>query len=186
MKAWLFCFLTVLLFIGGCASPAPNYSPSIDNVEVFKKSLVEPVNVGTISVKADLAGGKAISLRAASMTSPVGANFGDYIALALRQELELAKLYSARSGVEISGELLRNNIDAGGMSTNAGQIQARFIVKRGGQIQFNKTKQIEHQWESSFAGAVAIPLAANNYNVMVQKLIAAFINDADFIKSVRN
>lgn len=124
-------------------------------------------------------------LRAATMTSPQGANFGDYIAAALRQELELAKLYDAQSGLEITGELLRNNIDAGGLSTNQGQIEARFLVKRGAQVRFDRVKRIDQQWESEFAGAVAIPLARNNYPLMVQKLFNVLISDADFVRALR-
>ena len=131
-------------------------------------------------------GAAALTLRANTMTSPVGKNYGDYIAAALRQELELAKLYNPQSGVEISGTLLKNNIDAGGISTNAGQIEARFVVKANGQVRFDKVKRIERKWESSFAGAVAIPLAANNYAPMVQSLIASLVTDPDFVKAIRN
>ncbi|MEY4883827.1 MAG: hypothetical protein RIS34_1681 [Pseudomonadota bacterium] len=184
--ACLVAALVVSVFAVGCAGPAPNYAPSIDNVEAFKKSGGDTANVGAFTVAANLPGSKSISLRANTMVSPVGAHFGDYIATALRQELELAKLYNAQSGLEISGVLLRNNIDAGGISTNAGQIEARFVVKRGGQVRYNKVKRIEHQWESSFVGAVAIPLAANNYPVMVQKLIGTLVSDPDFVQSLRN
>jgi len=178
--------LVLSAFAVGCAGPAPNYAPSIDNVESLKRSGSEDVNVGAFTVAADLPGGKAISLRANSMVSPVGGNFGDYIASALRQELELAKLYNAKSGLEVSGALLRNNIDAGGISTSTGQIEARFLVKREGQVRFDKVKRIEHQWESSFVGAVAIPLAVNNYPVMVQKLLGTLFTDPDFVQSMRN
>ncbi len=178
--------LAVSVFMVGCAGPAPNYAPSIDNVESLKKSGTEAAKLGTISVNADMPGGKAVSVRGNTMVSPVGAHFGDYVAAALRQELELAKLFNAQSNLEISGVLLRNNIDAGGISTNAGQIEVRFMVKRAGEVRFDKAKRIEQKWESSFAGAVAIPLAMNNYPVMVQKLIGELVNDADFIKALRN
>jgi hypothetical protein len=177
--------LALSLFAVGCASPAPNYVPSIDNVELLKKSGGEAAKVGLISVKPDTPGGKAISLRASTMVSAQGTNFGDYIAAALRQELELAKMYDVQSGPEITGELLRNNIDSGGFSTNDGQIEARFVVKRDAQVRFDKIKRIDQQWESSFAGAVAIPLARNNYPLMVQKLFNALISDADFIRALR-
>jgi hypothetical protein len=104
----------------------------------------------------------------------------------LRQELELAKLYNPQSGVEISGTLLKNNIDAGGISTNAGQIEARFVVTANGQVRFDKVKRTERKWDSSFSGAVAIPLAANNYPLMVQSLVAALVTDPDFVKAIRN
>ncbi|EJL91727.1 hypothetical protein PMI15_00022 [Polaromonas sp. CF318] len=179
--------IAVSAILAGCAGPAPNYAPSIDNVETLKKIEGAPaVKTGTIAVTAGMPGGASLSLRANTMTSPVGKNYGDYIAEALRQELALAKLYNPQSGVEISGTLIKNNIDAGGISTNAGQIEARFVVKANGQVRFDKVKRIERKWESSFAGAVAIPLAASNYPLMVQSLVAALVTDPDFVKAIRN
>jgi hypothetical protein len=183
----LFTGIAVSAFLVGCAGPAPNYAPSIDNVEALKNNGAgAAVKTGVIGVKPGMPGAASLSLRANTMTSPVGSNYGDYIAAALRQELELAKLYNPQSGVEISGTLTRNNIDAGGISTNAGQIEARFVVTANGQVRFDKVKSIERKWESSFAGAVAIPLAANNYPLMVQSLVGALVTDPDFIKAIRN
>ena len=175
----------VLVMMTGCAGPAPNYAPSIDNVEAIKKAGISPPKTGTITVTPGLKTAAAIQLRANSMVSGVGSNYGDYIASALRQELELAKLFNAQSDTEISGTLLQNDINAGGFSTNDGFIEVRFVVKRGTQVRFDKAKKITHEWPSSFAGAVAIPLAANNYPIMVQKLIGALIADPDFIASLR-
>ena len=183
----LFTGIAVSAFLVGCAGPAPNYAPSIDNVETLKQIQGAPaVKTGAIAVTAGMPGAASLQLRANTMTSPVGKNYGDYIAAALRQELELAKLYNPQSGVEISGTLLKNNIDAGGISTNAGQIEARFVVTANGQVRFDKVKRIEKKWESSFVGAVAIPLAANNYPLMVQSLVAALVTDPDFVKAIRN
>lgn len=173
-------------FLVGCAGPAPNYAPSIDNVETLKKTGGKPIKTGVIGVAPGMQGATAISLRANTMVSPVGSNYGDYLAAALQQELELAKLHSPQSDIEISGTLLKNNMDAGGVSTGAGQMEARFIVKAKQVVRFDKVKRVEHQWESSFAGAVAIPLAAQSYPIMVQKLVASLLSDPDFVKAIRN
>ncbi|MCB2000605.1 MAG: hypothetical protein R3E92_02030 [Burkholderiaceae bacterium] len=175
----------VLTVLVGCAGPAPHYAPSIDNVEMLKKSGMDPIKTGTVSVAPELKTGQSISIRANTMVSGVGNHYGDYLASALRQELELAKLYNAQSDTEVSGTLLRNDISAGGFSTNSGEIAARFVVKRGNQVRFDKVLQVQHEWEGSFAGAVAIPRAANNYPVMVQKLIGRLLADADFHVAVR-
>lgn len=185
-RAALCAGIAMSAILVGCAGPAPNYAPSIDNVEVLKKIGGNAVKTGVIDVAPGIPGGNSMALRAATMLSPVGKNFGDYIAAALRQELELAKLYNPQSGIEISGNLLRNNIDAGNISTNTGQIEARFLVKTNGKVLFDKIKRIERQWESSFAGAVAIPLAANNYPLMVQGLVSSLVTDPDFVKAIRN
>jgi len=186
-RAVLCAGIAVSAFLTGCAGPAPNYAPSIDNVEALKKiGIGTMVKTGAIGVTPGMPGANAMTLRANTMTSPVGSNYGDYLAAALRQELELAKLYNPQAGVEISGTLIKNNIDAGGISTNAGQIEARFVVTANGQVRFDKVKRIERQWESSFAAAVAIPLAANNYPLMVQSLVSSLVTDPDFVKVIRN
>ncbi len=174
-----------LVFLVGCAGPAPNYAPSINNVEALKRTQVQPVRTGAVAVAPELKTSQSISIRANSMVSGVGSHYGDYLAAALRQELDLAKLYDANASSEISGTLLRNDISAGGFSTNSGEIAARFVVKRGDQVRFDKVKEIQHQWEGSFAGAVAIPRAANNYPVMVQMLLGELFADPDFRNALR-
>jgi hypothetical protein len=178
---------TVLSFgvLVGCAGPAPHYAPSIDNVEALKKADVRPARTGTIALAPDLKTGQSLAIRANTMVSGVGGNYGDYLGAALRQELDMAKLYDPNAGTEISGTLLRNEINAGGFSTNNGTIAARFIVKRGDAVRFDKVKEVTHQWESSLVGAIAIPRAANSYPVMVQMLLGQLLGDADFHNALR-
>jgi hypothetical protein len=173
------------VFLVGCAGPAPNYAPSVDNVERLKKTDSAGVKVGTFSPKPGMQNPDAIALRASSMVSPVGKNFGDYLAAALRAELEMAKLHSPASPIEVSGTLLHNNINAGGIQTNDGQLEAQFVVKYGSEVRYDKIKKITRQWEGAFAGAVAIPQAANNYPLMVQDLLGSLFADPDFITAVK-
>ena len=173
------------IFLVGCAGPAPNYTPSVDNVARLKKTSSSEVKVGTFATKPGMQSADAISLRASSMVSPVGKNYGDYLAAALRSELELAKLHAPNSPVEVSGTLLHNNINAGGIQTNDGQLAAQFVVKKGEEVRYDKVKKITRQWEGAFAGAVAIPQAANNYPLMVQDLLGALFADPDFFASLK-
>ncbi|CAN7157645.1 hypothetical protein [Acidovorax delafieldii] len=173
------------IFMVGCAGPAPNYTPSVDNVERLKKTASSEMKVGTFATKPGMQSADAISLRASSMVSPVGKNYGDYLAAALRSELELAKLHAPNSPVEVSGTLLQNNINAGGIQTNDGQLEAQFVVKKGEEVRYDKVKKITRQWEGAFAGAVAIPQAANNYPLMVQDLLGALFADPDFVASLK-
>ena len=186
-RAALCVGVAVSAILTGCASQAPNYAPSIDNVEVLKQIGVgTTVKTGTIGVTPDTSGAQSIGLRGSKMVSPIGDNYGDYIAAALRQELELAKLYNPQSGVEISGTLIENDINTKGFSTGSGEIEARFLVTAKGQVRFDKIKRIERQWESSFIGAVAIPRAMSNYPLMVQSLVSSLAADPDFVKALRN
>ena len=99
--------LAISALIVGCAGPAPHYSPSIDNVELLKNSGLQTIKVGQVGVTQGMSGANSMSLRGNSMVSPVGAHYGDYLAAALGQELELAKLQNPQSNQEVSGVLAK-------------------------------------------------------------------------------
>jgi hypothetical protein len=187
MQRITYLLLAALLsvIVTGCAMVTPNYSPSVDNAEVLKKSGVAPSAVANITVKAGTAGASSIGIRANTMGSSVGSNYGDYIASAIKQELQLAKLYDPQSTLQISGNLLKNDIAAGGFSTNTGEIEIQLTVKKADVIKYQRVKRVEHSWDSSFVGAVAIPRAQQQYPVMVQKLITTFLNDPEFVTALK-
>ncbi len=170
--------------MSGCAMKAPPYQPSIDNVQLLQRAKVRPANLGEFSVKAGAVGATEIKVRANTMTSPVGNSFASYLGNALKQELEMANLLDPKAQLEISGTLLSTDIDTA-MGTASGYAEARFVVKQGGQVRFDKVKRGEHQWESSFAGAVAIPAAQINYPVIFQHLLSALYSDNDFQNSLK-
>jgi len=170
--------------MSGCAMTAPPYQPSIDNVQLLQRAKVGPANLGEFTVKPDAVGATEIKVRANTMASPVGTSFAAYLGNALKQELEMANLLDPRSTREVSGTLLATDIDTA-MGTASGYAEARFVVKQNGQVRFDKVKRGEHQWESSFAGAVAIPAAQLNYPVVLQHLLAALYSDVDFQNSLK-
>ncbi len=170
--------------LAGCASPAPRYQPLIDNVEVLKRAPA-PVAIGAFSVKSGAVGTTSIGLRGSSMISPVGQDYAAYLADALQQELELAGKLGAKSNIEISGVLLKNDISAAGLSTNSGEVQAQFVVKKDGAVKFDKVKRGELSWESSFAGAIAIPKARQQYPLIVQQLLAQMMTDPEFSAALK-
>lgn len=173
------------LFLHGCALQAPRYQPSIDNVEQLKKAAVRPATLGAFTVQAGATGGGSISLRGSGMTSPVGADYAAYLADALRQELALAGKLDPKSTLEISGVLVKNDIAAGGISTNSGEVEARFIVKNGGQVRYDAVKRAELSWDSSFIGGVAIPKAQQQYPLIVRQLLAKLLADSLFQQSLQ-
>lgn len=167
------------IFMVGCAAPAPGYRPLVDNVEILKNS-ANPVALGKFTVKAGAPGATSIGLRASNMVTPVGSSYADYLADALRQELVMAGKLDPKSQTEISGELLKNDIAAGGLSTNSGEIEARFVVRDQTRVRYDKTQRSEMTWDSSFVGAIAIPKAREQYPLLVQQLLGHLMSDADF------
>ncbi|GCL61712.1 hypothetical protein [Pseudaquabacterium pictum] len=183
--ATLAAMLVTAALASGCAIQAAVYQPSIANVEQIKKLNPQPIKVGTFQVKSGAEGASSISLRGNPMQSPVGGDYAAYLADALRQELVLAGKFKPDAGIDVRGELLKNDIAAGGFSTNSGEIEVRFIVLRGNEERYNSVLRASDSWDSSFVGAVAIPKAQQQYPVLVQKLLTTLFADARFQAAIR-
>lgn len=169
----------------GCAMQAPAYSPSLPNVDAIKKADIRSTSIGAFTVQAGLATGSSIGLRGNPMSSAVGGDYAAYLAEALRQELVLAGKLDPKSDLQIGGTLVKNDIAAGGISTNSGEIEARFVVTRGGTTRYEGVKRVDATWDSSFIGSVAIPKAQQQYPVMVQQLLARLLADPQFIAALK-
>lgn len=170
--------------VAGCATKAPSYQASIDNVQLLQKAKGGAVRVGEFTVKPGAVGATSISLRATTMESPVGGNFAAYLGDALRQELDLAKRLDPASRVEVTGTLLGNDIDTA-MGTASGYAEAQFVVSKDGQVRYSKTKRGSKSWESSFVGAIAIPKAQQSYTLIVQELLSSLYSDAEFTDALK-
>lgn len=173
---------TALLAATGCAMQAPRYQPSLDSVEALKKTPTS-VALGSFTVQAGLP--SSIGLRGSQMSSPVGTDYAAYLADALELELKLAGKLDPKSKVEISGVLVKNDISAGGLSTNSGEIEARIVVRNNGTPRYDKVLRAELSWDSSFLGSVAIPKAQQQYPAIVQKLLAQLWADGAFQSALK-
>lgn len=164
---------------------APPYQASVSNSEVLRRASIQPARPAEFTVSAGMDGASSLGLRGSSMSSPVGTDYAAYLGEALRKELELARMLDPQSPTQISGVLLKNELNAGGFSTNDGTVEARFMVKREGATRFDKTLRASQTWDSSFVGAVAIPKAQQQYPVLVQDLISKLFADTEFLASLR-
>jgi hypothetical protein len=169
--------------LAGCATTAPNYSASPESAQRLVAARVQAARVGEFTADKGVSD-TSITLRASVMQPPQG-TYSKYLADALRNELELVKLHSPASTTQISGVLLKNDLNTGVAVTGEGLIEARFVVKRDGAVRFDKTKQATTQWDTSYFGAVAIPRAQLEYSRLVQKLIAALFSDEDFVAALK-
>ena len=184
MKAWVVLLGMVLVAtIAGCATRTPIYNPSPESTQRLQNANVQPVKVGDFTAEAT-ASNTSIALRAATM-EPAQGTYAKYLAEAVRNELELVKLYSPASTTEISGVLLRNEMNTGLAVTGEGLIEARFIVRRDGSVRFDKTKLAGITWDSNFVGAIAIPRAQQEYPRLVQKLVGDLFSDPDFVAALK-
>lgn len=177
--------LMTVVLAAGCSMTAPQYSASLSNVQTLKDSGSNTAKVGHFDSSGDSGNANPISLRGSSLDSPYEKSYAKYLEEALTQELSLAGKLAPDARVEISGVLQKNDISIPAVGDGYGDLQARFIVKKGSATTYDKVKSIHDTWESSFVGAVAIPRAQEQYPKLVQKLLAELYADPEFLNAIK-
>jgi len=184
VASWLMCVCAVLLV--GCANvKLPEPSASVDNVQKARASGMAPVVVGTFKLAPgkDASLDQDVTIRSNRFYSPYDSSFSKYLAQTLAADLRAAGLLAADSRRTIQGELTQSTVDAS-IAQGRGSLAGRFSVLDEGRKTYDKELKVEATWESSFAGAVAIPKAINEYLALYHKLIAQLLDDPEFRKAV--
>jgi len=172
-------------FVMGCSMTAPQYTPSVANIGQMKAIKLTPMAVEKVVPDAALgSNNESIGLRASSLSSPTG-SYSSYLEEALKSEFQAAGLLDQASTTKLSGILVKNDVNVGGFSTGDSIVEARVKVMKAGTVAYDKLKTATLQFESSFAGAVAIPKGRDMYPVTVQKFIEVLISDNDFISALK-
>ena len=184
MKTWGALFgIAAVAVLAGCAAKAPNYNPNPESAQKLQAARVQPAAVGDFTADANVSN-TSIGLRASTMVPEQG-TFSKYLADAIKNELDLVKLYSQSSTTVISGVLLKNEMNTGVAMTGEGAIEARFVVTRDGVVRFDRLKKAAIQWDTNSFGAIAIPRARNEYSRLVQTLVAELFSDPDFVTALK-
>ena len=175
--------IVAIAVLSGCAAKAPNYNPNPESAQKLQAARVQPAAVGEFKADANVSD-TSIVLRASTMVPEQG-TFSKYLADAIKNELDLVKLYLPSSTTVISGVLMKNEMNTGVAMTGEGAIEARFVVKRDGAVRFDKLKKAAIQWDTNYFGAIAIPRARNEYTRLVQTLVAELFSDPDFVAALK-
>ncbi len=185
MLAKYFLVFLMVSTLSACSMVAPKYTPSVANISQLKMAKLKPLAIGKISADPALGSNNdSIGLRGSSMSSPYG-SYSAYLEEALRSEFQAAGLLDGASGTRITGSLIKNDVSVGGFTTGDAIIEARIQVMRDNSVSYDKIKTAVLQFESSFAGAVAIPKGRDMYPVVAQKFIEQLATDSDFIGSLK-
>jgi hypothetical protein len=161
---------------------APQYQSDFETIDTLKDRPLAEMRVGEFS-SSSLAVDQ-VSVRGSNLVSPFGGSYSAYVRNALSEELKQSSLWDDASDIVIEGELLQNDVDAYGISVGTADLSARFRVYRRGQQVYDKVHSVQHEWESSLFGNVAVPNAVHNYPLAVQKLINAFLLDTELLNVV--
>ena len=79
-----------------------------------------------------------------------------------------------RIATDSEGYLIDRQLDPA-IGQGSGKLAARFIASRQGKVVFDRELAAESTWESSFVGAIAIPMAIHEFNALFRKLVAKLI-----------
>lgn len=170
------------LLAAGCATvTVPPPAPNVELTEKLRAMPLAKMRVGSFV----LASGKPAEmdrtvggLRGSSLT-PADGSFARQLRSELETALRSASLLDDASSLLVQGELTDSQVDAA-IGTGTARLAARFVLTRGGAQRFNKELVVESRWESSFIGAVAIPLAMNQYAALYRALVTKLVEDAEF------
>lgn len=176
-----------VFLLSGCSTIAPQYTGSRENVEALQSVSATKVNVGRFYDDHNPANNQKLNLRGLNtMSSAYGETYAGYVEQALRQDLTIADRYSSESPVMITGILKKNNLDiSSSFAVGISICEVEFSVLQNKNSIYKKTLTQNHEWESSFAGAIAIPKARDEYTVTVQKIINRLFKDQEFIEAMK-
>ena len=171
-----------LVSLVGCASvKLPPPTANAATVQSLRAANPAPAMVGAFR----LADGKPAEmdrtvggLRGSSL-APESGSFSQQLKDELVVALRGAGLYDPASTMVISGMLTDSMVDAA-IGTGKARLAARFTVDRDGRRAYDKELAVESSWESSFVGAIALPLAINQYGAQYRALIDKLIADPEF------
>jgi hypothetical protein len=188
MKAWsLAAVILVAAALTGCASqPIGAHQPSLSTVQALRQANIPSIAVGEFKPGPELpaAHDKSVSVRLSTISSPTAGSFAAYLRESLVTELNTAGKYDAGAPTTIKGQLTHNELNGSGASTGSSKVAARFAVSRGAVVVYDKQITAEHEWASSFIGAIAIPEAINQYTQMYTRLIELLFGDKEFIAAL--
>ncbi|MGA8136583.1 MAG: hypothetical protein WCA48_20875 [Pseudomonas gingeri] len=181
MKKSLLLVPLLALLLQGCGVTMMPYEPNFANVQQLKQT--PPLqSISNAEVKA-ASGQGSLTVRANPIRSPSG-SIPLHIQQAINEELRKAGLLDPQAERHLNVLLVKNELTAGA-STGTGQLSARFTLLKGNEVVYDATKDVNHEWSSSFFGFIAIPNAANAYNPMVRDLLNALYSDPQFIQALK-
>jgi hypothetical protein len=171
------------LLATGCTSwVGPRYNHHVGNTLELRAAGLDKVSIGEIR-KDPEARDDVDQLRSQTLyiESPYG-SYTAYLHEALKIEFDHSDLLDAGSSVRIDGVLLRNGF---GQSADREfvELEAELTVWRGTEVAYRRTRSARYDWHANYH--VAMSRAVANYQAGVQRLIAAFIADPEFVAALR-
>ena len=175
----------LLAGLTGCANfVAGPYSPDYATLDELKAARPGKVQVAEVQPTDPAAPVNRITLRGAPLVSP-HTTFANYLQQALLRDLSEIGALDSKSETSVEARVLKNDIDISGFSVGTGRMDVELVVRRGSSERLRKVYQAATQFESSFAGAVAIPKGQIEYARLVQALLKQVYADPQFLAAIK-
>lgn len=175
---WMLCGLVIMAT--GCAQlKAPPYTADYPALDQLKASKPGPVAVNTVQPTDPNDALNNLSLRGTRLVSPSG-TFAKYLESALINDLREVSAYDAASHTKIDARILGNDISVSNIITGTGTMEVRIEVRREDELRLRKNYKANISFESSFAGAVAIPAGQAAYPALTRALLQQVYSDPEF------
>jgi len=172
------------IFATGCAQlVAPPYSSDYEALDRLKKAPLRPATVAAVQPTDPKHAVNNLSLRGARLVSAKG-TFAKYLEDALVADLKELSAYDPAARTRIDATLLNNDIAIGNIATGTGLIEVELTVTRDGERRLRKKYVARTSFESSFAGAVAIPKGQSEYPALVRALLRDIYSDSEFVSAI--
>ena len=178
----LLAIIALCALVSACGVSAPTYTSQPRSQSILVNGHFTPALVGTFTAKDPSL--EHLSVRGNTVTLASGSATAE-IKHALETELSQAGLLAKDSALQVTGTLLRNELNGRGFTEGSADVSVEFVVTRGGQETFRATKSKSNTWPSSFVGAKAIPAAAQGYEQTISDLVADLIADPAFQAALR-
>jgi hypothetical protein len=176
--------LPIIGLISGCSLEPTVYTTDYETINRLKNISMDKVAIGDVQPKDPTASVNKISLRAATL-APKRGSFATYLEDALRNDLRGLGIYDASSTTQINVIILKNDIDISGFNIGNGLMEIKLTVNKNGLLKLDKKYSAKTEFESSFAGAVAITNGQNEYPKLVKTLLKNIYTDSDFINILK-
>lgn len=174
-----------MVFLSACGTiTPPPYSGDYAALDKMKAVGLKKASVAQFQPTDPSHPVNTISLRAPSMKDPSGA-FATYLRAALIQDLREISAYDETSSTRIDATILKNVIDISSMTTGKGDMEVELSVSRAGAVLLKKKYAAHIEFESAFAGMVAVPKGQLEYGRLVRTLLGQVYADADFVNALK-
>lgn len=185
VRGGLALMIGLLAMLGsGCATKMPAYSASPDNVRALRDAPVQALRLGAFTSDAGNPNSASVGIRATSL-APEDGDFAAYLRQVARADLSAAGKLSESSSRVLAATLLRTTVDASGFSVGTSEHVARFTLDVDGKRVYEREHRVDGKWDSSFIGAIAIPMAATNFTAGFQALMRKLYEDPAFQQQAR-